>query len=288
MKYFSFFLLIVFSFISCTDHDFSVSESKKESFEKKVAWIDEEEISISSPSFTSAITNPSEVSTPKSYISNRKLIKSGSIDIRPKSIDDSQKEIFDLVNRYGGYVSNQVQKQRDSYNSVHLEVKIPTLQFDDFYADILTIDGEINNQNIKVNDVTEEFVDVQSRIKTKKDVELRYRELLKKAKNIEDVLKVEAELETLRTEIESYEGRLKFLKDKTNFSTLSIALNEKAPIIVDKSGFGTKLVQAFSNGWQIVLGITLGLINIWPILFLMPFLYLIIRRFRLLKRTNIE
>lgn len=298
MKYYTFLLLIPLLFFSCESNDHSVV---KEQIESDAEFLDERNISyevstdygeVPPPPVMeikeSNLIDPLQPNTPKSYLSQRKLIKTGSIEIVPTSIEESQKEIFALVNSYGGYISNQQQKQRNDFTSVELEIKIPSLQFDDFYSDVLEMEGEISNQHIRVNDVTEEFVDVQSRIQTKKEVESRYRELLKRAKNIKEVLNVERELGDLRTEIESYEGRLKFLKNRTNFSTMSIELNEIVTPEPIKNGFGMQLLKAFGTGGDIIKAITLGLVSIWPILLLLPLIYFMIRRFRFSKSRVIE
>ncbi len=294
MKYITLLLLISFLIFSCEEYELENSTSVTEQFETVAEFADAstlDDVAVPPPPpppLKEVVQKPSAPNTAKGYVNSRKLIKHGKVEMIPTSVDESQKEIFDLVDQYGGYISSQLHNNNHGYNSVNLEVKIPTLQFDDFFAEILTIDGDIQHQNINVNDVTEEFIDVQSRIQTKKEVENRYRELLKRAKNIEEVLKVERELASLRSDIESFEGRLNFLKNKTNYSTLTVELNEKVDFVPSRNGFGEKVVQAFGNGWAFVQFLTLGIISIWPVLFFIPLVYIIIRRFRSLKPKVIE
>jgi len=95
--------------------------------------------------------------------------------------------------------------------------------------------------------VTEEFIDIQARIKTKKELENRYKELLAKANTVEELLSIEKELGTLRTEIESIEGRLKYLQDRVSLSSLTIEYYE---LTTSSFRFIPKLGKSFVTGWN--------------------------------------
>jgi hypothetical protein len=120
---------------------------------------------------------------------------------------------------------------------------------------------KIESKNISALDVTEEFIDIEARIKTKKELENRYKELLKQAKKVEEILEIEREIGSLRSEIESAEGRLNYLKDRVSLSTLTVVFYEK---LNSSFGFTSKFGQAIQNGWTNLLWFFIGLANFWP------------------------
>ena len=110
-------------------------------------------------------------------------------------------------------------------------------------------------------DVTEEFLDIQARLKTKKELEYRYLALLKQAKDVSDILEIEEKMGQLRSDIESIEGRMKYLQSQVRFSTLTVSFYETVPNSVS---FGNKFKYGFKNGWENLIWFFVGLINIWP------------------------
>ena len=118
-----------------------------------------------------------------------------------------------------------------------------------------------DNKEINVKDVTEEFLDIQARVKTKKELELRYIDLLKKARNVTEILEIEKQIGLLRAEIESIEGRLKYLEDQVSFSTLTMTFYETVP---NESAFGKQFQNGFRNGIDNLMWFFVGLTNIWP------------------------
>jgi type IV secretory pathway VirB6-like protein len=127
-------------------------------------------------------------------------------------------------------------------------------------------------------DVTEEFIDVEARIKTKKELQNRYIELLKRATTINEMLSIEREIGSLQTEIESVEGRMNYLKDKIKFSTLSVSYYQETTA---SFGFFSKVAEALESGWSGFLWFIIGLSYLWVfVLIAIAVIYLIVRRRR--------
>ncbi|MDR2691715.1 MAG: DUF4349 domain-containing protein [Dysgonamonadaceae bacterium] len=106
---------------------------------------------------------------------------------------------------------------------------------------------KLDSKNITVSDLTEEFIDIEARIKTKKELENRYKELLKQANKVEEIVAIEKEIGNLRTDIESIEGRLKYLKDKVSYSTLNVVFYERTS---SPFGFNSKFDMQFKTDGQ--------------------------------------
>jgi hypothetical protein len=127
------------------------------------------------------------------------------------------------------------------------------------------MEGAGNNLQISIDakDVTEEYIDVEARLKTKKELEQKYLALLKQAKSVSDILSIEHQAGIIRAEIESMQGRINYLRDQVAFSTIRI--NYYQTIGTD-FGFTSKFVASMKKGWDNLLLFLIGLTTIWPFL----------------------
>ena len=83
---------------------------------------------------------------------------------------------------------------------------------------------ELNEKKITSEDVTTEVIDTRSRLEAKKQVRLRYLDLLKQAKNMEEILSVQSEINGIQEQIESAAGRMEYLQHSSSFSTIHLTL----------------------------------------------------------------
>ena len=120
---------------------------------------------------------------------------------------------------------------------------------------------KVDAKNINTQDVTEEFIDVEARLKTKKELEARYLELLKQAKTVADIVSIEGQIANVRAEIESMEGRLKYLNNQVSFSTLSVSYYQESAA---GYGFGSKLLNSLKSGWFNLVDFLFWLLRLWP------------------------
>ncbi len=193
----------------------------------------------------------------------RKLIKKGEISFETKSISSTKAFIEKRVNIYKGYISNEkIESYRTNPTEV-LTIRIPCIYFDTLISKIGREVGEFDSKKIDIDDVTAEFVDVEARLKNKKQLEEKYQELLKKAASMEDILKIEAEISSIREDIESTEGRLRYLSSQVGYSTLMITYYQEKP----ESGFnfGGKMGEALSNGGTGFLWFLIVMVQLWPL-----------------------
>ena len=205
----------------------------------------------------------------------RKLIKTGNITFETKELEDTRKTILDLVTQNKGYLARDNQYKSDDRISTTLSVRIPAESFDKVLEGIAKGVEKFDNKNISISDVTEQFLDVEARLKTKKALEIKYLEILKKARTVREILDVERELAKVRGDIEAKEGRLKYLQSQVSFSTLSITFYKKTTVS-ESVGFGSKITNAFKQGFQNVKAFLVSIINVWPfiiVLFLLIFYF---------------
>lgn len=195
---------------------------------------------------------------------------------------ETEKFIRTTVAELGGYVGNENVYNFEDRIEHTLIARVPEDNFNILLDKILSVAEKVESKNVSSFDVTEEFIDVEARIKTKKELEARYKEILKKATRVDEILNIEREMGNLRSEIESLEGRMNYLKNRISLSTLTITFYEK---VSTPFGFFTKIKQALHNGWTALLWFIIILISLWPFIILTLIILIIILKY-IKKKKN--
>lgn len=213
----------------------------------------------------------------------RKLIKNGDLSFETQNVKQTKTAIEAICREFNAYISNENQNNFGERIQYSQTIRVHADMFDSLIQRIEADALKIESKNIHTQDVTEEFIDVEARLKTKKELEVRYREILKQAKTVQDIVSIEAQLSTVRSEIESVEGRLNYLKNQVGFSTLNVSYYE---IIGTDFGFATKIVRALRHGWDNLLAFMIILVNLWPFILLFLGMAGGIRMWRKRKRNQ--
>ena len=166
----------------------------------------------------------------------------GSLSLEVQNVSDSVNEARDLVGQHGGRVTSS--DSGDSYNRyANISILVPKESFYELTEAIKNIAVKVTNENINSRDVTEEFVDTEARLNVMKQTENRFLSLLSETSNVEEIMSVEKELMRLRGEIDSLEGRKKYLSKTTDNSVLNVHMTEEVPII----GSGWSFLASLDN-----------------------------------------
>ena len=267
---YSLFILILFS--QCSQRSESASEVATEAVSMDMVAATKEEAAPPTNQ-----PNPVPSKTTDTAI-QRMLTKEGTLRWETVDVVKTHAAILEQAKTHNAYVSNDNQTKDDYQTTTRMELRIPSDKFDEFISGIEKDVTKFDEKRIEVLDVTEEYIDISARMKTKKELEQHYYDLLKQTKNVAEVLLVEEQLNTVRADIESAEGRLKYLKDKVNMSTLHLTFYEttSAPV-----GFFGEIGKSFVSGWKGFLYFILGIISAWPIVLVVSgFLFWLIRRRR--------
>jgi len=212
----------------------------------------------------------SAASTKVDNAANRKMIWKGNLEIKVDNVDETTKKVNDICAKYGAFVSGMELNNSNYEISNRITLRVESDNFTQLIEAIKAEGTYVKNVTISSNDVTEKFIDVESRLKTKKEVRQRYIDILKnKTGKISEVLEAEEAIRKITEEIEAKEGQLRFLKDQVKYSTLNLRIYQtvtfnEEPEAYEKS-FGSKSLQALKNGWGIITTLVLIFINIWPI-----------------------
>ena len=185
---------------------------------------------------------------------DRKIIRNADITIEVSSTTDAQHRVTSIAEAHGGFVVTSEAKQRESNDpaqrtlDIKLVVRIPSNQFGVAFDEIKRLAGNTPEEQVKSQDVTEDFIDLEARIKTQKALEIQFLEIMRQATKIADALEVQRQIADVRTEIEQLEGRKRFLENRSSLSTINVNIRATKPVIaVTQSGFRHSLREAVSD-----------------------------------------
>lgn len=155
----------------------------------------------------------------QSLQSKRLIIYNVTVNIQAQNIPSRVSDIVRLTESYGGFALQQ-------NSGGHLIVKIPSEKFRSFLENIKN-SSEVYYEQLQASDVTEEFYDSEIRLDNARKIRARLIELLKQAKVIEEILKVETEINKISENIERLEGRMKYLSSNVAYSTITVTISQK-------------------------------------------------------------
>jgi hypothetical protein len=214
-----------------------------------------------------------------------KIIKNAEVRMQVDRLDPGYTKVKAIVAKYNAYFGSDNRSQSDNEITQNMNIRVPAVKFDSILEELVKEGIYINYKNVSAEDVTDEFVDVEARLKTKKEVELRYLDLLKDAKKVSEILEVENNLRTIREEIESFEGRMKHLKDQIAYSDINLAMYQTLEYKAKpKVSFGSQVVESLADGWTNLRGFTLNVIAAWPFLIPILLISIAIKKWRSRKK----
>jgi len=217
----------------------------------------------------------------------RKIIRTANLRMEVNNVESTTATIEDLVKQKGGFVSSVNLNSRGNYINNSITIRIPNEKLDSLLDAICQKAEHIDQKSINAQDITEEFVDIQIRLKTKKDVRDRYVEVLrKKASTVEEILNAEERIRIIQEEIESKEGRLRYLNSQVALSTINLTIYQHDGKGIVTKSFSSKLGQAFINGWENIKGFLLAMVSIWPFWILFGSLIYLGRNWKVFSRRK--
>ena len=196
-------------------------------------------------------------------VTNRMVIKTGTMNLETEKYDESINQINDYVKKAGGFITNSGSSVNASGKKQGtVTIRITSEKYDVMIKD-MSIFGKVLNSQINGNDVTSEYIDLQARMNTQSELEKRLLSLLsEKTAKLTDVVEVEEKLSSVRQNIEQTQGRMKFLKNQTDFSTLTVSVYEPSLMTTSSGGgFFYEIGRGFSKGLKGFTEILSGMIT---------------------------
>jgi hypothetical protein len=210
-----------------------------------------------------------------------RVIKTVNYRFKVEDVKKSTEAIEAAIKKYPAYISSSNLNLEHTMLENKITIRVQNEYFQDLLKDIDKQSVYTNFRNVQTEDVSKDFVDLESRLKTKREVEERYREILrKKAGTIEEVLQAEQQIGALHEEIEATIKRLNYLKDQVSYSTINLEFYQTiSPVVVEREEVTMleKFVIALAAGWKGVMIFLLALAHIWPLILLILGVLVIIK-----------
>lgn len=201
----------------------------------------------------------------KNTVAQRMVIFNAEMDITVKNFENARNSLEEKAQSYNGYiVQSDSNRYDDEQQSGMMTFRVPQEHFHAFLNDAQGLSVQVNNRRVSGQDVTEEYVDLESRLKSKKAVEARLLEFMKDSQKTEDLLKISSDLADVQEEIEQIAGRKKYLENQTAYSTVTISLQETLVAVpkIDNENLNTwqKIQKQFADNINILLAAGSGII----------------------------
>lgn len=216
-----------------------------------------------------------------SAATERKIVRDAQMIIELSSPADGQRKLNSIAEAHGGFVVISESQQHDKGDGaehdevINIEMRVPAAQFDAVVAEIRAVGSRVRQEKITGKDVTEEYIDLEARLRTQRALEAQFLEIMKHAEKVSDALEVNRQLADVRNEIERVEGRRRFLENQVSLSTIKVTLQTPSPLVsANTSGFFYGIKRAFGDGVDVAAAIILVLIRI--VIALIPVFILIV------------
>jgi Na+-transporting methylmalonyl-CoA/oxaloacetate decarboxylase gamma subunit len=202
----------------------------------------------------------------------------------------TESEVSELITKFGGYIAeSKVDRTRGTQRTAKWVVRVPVDQLEEFLDAVVEI-GVPETRDTNAQDVTEEYVDLEARIKNKREIERRVLKLLEdRSGDIKDVIAVESELGRVREEIERMEGRMRYLTNRISLTTVTITAREQQNYVPPQAPtFAAQIGQTWSGSVRTLKdfgqGLVLFVVGLAPWLPVLAFLVVpvvwLVRRLR--------
>ncbi|MEW7292249.1 DUF4349 domain-containing protein [Aquimarina sp. 2304DJ70-9] len=225
------------------------------------------------PNLNSHELEGKEIQKKENINANLKVIKNATSRIKVKNVEKATLHAKQIALQYQGYVSDERFTNTNHTKENRFTIRIPREHFDTVLDQICKSAEFVDHKNISTIDVTEEYIDLSSRLKTKLEVKQRYETILRdNAKTVKDILATEDKLKELQEEIEATQGRLNYISARVVYSTIQLDMYE---VVIPKEepeqytpSFLDKAQAGLSFGWSLVEHAALVLFYIWPFIVL--------------------
>lgn len=210
---------------------------------------------------------------------DRKITRTANLEVSVDNVLESVQKVEDIAVIAGGFVSNSSlavtsSEEDNGIETATVKIRVPAEAYTDVLGQLRGIAKEVRSQSEDTQEVTEEYTDLQSRIRNLEATEGRYLDLLSRATTISDILSLEDRLTSVRGQIEQAQGRINVLDDLTDFATISIRLVLPAGATSaeeDGQGWAAEAWEESWNASQDIL-VVVGSIAIATVVFLPWFL----------------
>jgi hypothetical protein len=192
------------------------------------------------------------------------------VTVHRGTFQDALRRATAAAGRYGGFVaSTTTEGQTGRERRGTLVLRVPSEHFEQALSDLHGL-GKVDGETVSGEDVTQEFVDLEARLRNLRGQEAVLLRLYDRAKSIADTIRIQTEVSRVQTEIEQIEGRLRYLRDRTSLGTITATVVEPAPAAPgQKNVLRRAWDQAVATAVAVASGLIVALGTVAPVLVLL-------------------
>jgi hypothetical protein len=222
-----------------------------------------------------------DVDKPAPLLADRKIVRNARLRFRVEKLTDSEARISKMASQFGGMITNSEENRTGGQSEVSMTVRVPADRLDPFLSSLMKESIYTDTKTISAEDVTRQYADTDARIRAKKATETRYLQLLQRARNVQEVMAVEAQLGQMREEIESQEAVLRTLKNDVALSTVTLTMYERSEVASEPNApFYVRAAQNFRDGFAFLGDFIVGAFYFVPLLLIIAAIWWGVRRWR--------
>lgn len=195
----------------------------------------------------------------------RAVVRSAQLSIEVPDVYQAARRTADVGARFGGYVSDERTEARASA----IELKVAADRLDDALAALSEVGTRVINRSQQAKDVTDQLVDLQSRVASQRASVARVRALFDRAGGIAETVQIEAELARRQADLESLEQRAAALGNQVELATITVRISGPGPAAADEPD-STGFIDGLGAGWRAFLASANVLLTVFGAL--LPFL----------------
>lgn len=189
-------------------------------------------------------------STVATEVVQEKVISTGTVSLSSRYADRATRQVQQIVDERSGTIGNERTETSPEGEVVwaRLVVRVPTAEFDETMGELKQV-GRLESSTRKSAVVTDQYVDLESRVRAQQRSLQRVEVLYAQAENIKDIVAIESEVATRQAELDSLTGQLRVLEDQTSLSTITVHISQRdgaEPTQRDRAGF----VAGLGTGWD--------------------------------------
>ncbi|MFP4556101.1 MAG: DUF4349 domain-containing protein [Bacteroidales bacterium] len=196
------------------------------------------------------------------------LIKTVRMGIEVTDYNVARNRLDTIINKHKAWISNENMQSTSRRITNTITIRIPSDKLDKFTQRITSIARTIDYQNTETADVTEEYIDIKSHLSNQETLEQRFISLLKSTNSMDEILKIETKLAEVRSNIESLEGRVRYLNNRVSYSTIHVEMYQEINYTYTHKpvdSLGQRFKKSILGGWNGLVYFILFLFRIWPI-----------------------
>ncbi len=198
----------------------------------------------------------------------RMIIRTGDMSLVVNDVMLARDEIAQLAVNLNGYVVSSRIWGEEEETRGQISIRVPDEQFESGLAKLRELAIRVESESTDSQDVTEEYIDLEARLKNAEATESQYLALLDRATDVEDILKIYDSLSRVRSEIEQIKGRMQYLERTSSMSLISVRLEPEASA-KPLARVGWSVLEEFKSAIRgiVIFGQWLGTVVIWLIIF---------------------